>query len=131
MGGGDSCRTDSKLRLLYERKADGYILPEVAVETSDGTKTIDVAWISAGTYERGIDKDAFERAPEICIEVVSPANSGAEMKRTTNLYLERGAIEVWICHSDGQIDFQNADGKLDASKLCPIFPQTVNVRGRK
>ena len=67
-------------RLLYELKPGGYILPEVAMDTEDGTKTLDVAWISPETCEREIQKDAFGRAPEICIEVVSPTNTLAEME---------------------------------------------------
>ena len=118
-------------RLLYESKPEGYILPEVAIETADGTKTLDVAWVSVETYEGEIDKDAFERAPEICIEVVSPANTKTEMERKKNLYLERGAVEVWICKENGRMLFFNDDGRLDTSRLCPSFPSEVSIRARK
>lgn len=118
-------------RLLYELKPEGYILPEVAVDTDDGTKTLDVAWISLETYESEIRKDAFGRAPEICIEVVSPANTMAEMEQKKNLYLKRGASEAWICQADGRIIFFDATGQLEASRLCPEFPRRVSDRIRK
>jgi len=115
-------------RLLYELKPDGYILPEVAVDTDDGTKTLEVAWVAPQTYESEITKDAFERAPEICIEVVSSSNTMAEMEQKKNLYLKRGAVEVWICQADGRMIFFDATGQLEASRLCPEFPRKVSDR---
>ena len=115
-------------RLLLAFKPDGYILPEVAVDTDDGTKTLDVAWVSPEAYEREIEKDAFGRAPEICIEVVSPTNTMAEMEQKKNLYLKRGALEVWICQADGRMIFFDATGQVEASRLCPEFPRRVSDR---
>ena len=36
------------------------------------------------------------RAPELCIEVVSPSNSRKELREKVAAYLEAGAEEVWI-----------------------------------
>jgi Uma2 family endonuclease len=118
-------------RQLFELKPDGYILPEVAVHTDDGTKTLDVAWISSETYESEIGKDAFERAPEICIAVISPSNTMVEMEQKKNLYLKRGAVEVWVCQADGRMLFFDATGQIEASKVCPEFPKHVSVRLRR
>ncbi|WP_286019379.1 Uma2 family endonuclease [Candidatus Venteria ishoeyi] len=42
----------------------------------------------------------YQQVPEICIEIVSPSNSQAEMKEKIQLYLEYSMVEVWVCHVD-------------------------------
>jgi Uma2 family endonuclease len=64
---------------------------------------------------------ALERAPEICVEVLSPSNSKPEMEEKRALYFEAGAQEVWICGLDGKMEFYTADLSA-ASRLCPMFP---------
>ena len=115
-------------RLLIQLKPDGYILPELALDTEDGTKAVDVAWVSGLLYEQEASKDAFERAPEICVEVRSPGNSFANLEAKKKLYLERGASEVWICDESGEMTFFGVEGRLDASRLCPGFPAKVYAR---
>ena len=45
--------------------------------TLDGIKVIDVVWMSAGYFRELEAKEplVLERAPEICVEVLSPSNS--------------------------------------------------------
>ena len=62
-----------------------------------------------------------ERAPEICVEVLSPSNSKPEMEEKRALFFEAGAQEVWICGFDGKMEFYTADLSA-ASRLCPMFP---------
>lgn len=38
------------------------------------------------------------RAPQICIEVVSPSNSVKELEEKKSAYLAAGAEEVWIIY---------------------------------
>ena len=47
----------------------------------------------------------FERAPEICVEILSPSNSIAEIDQKRALYFDAGAGEVWICNPDGSVSF--------------------------
>jgi hypothetical protein len=47
----------------------------------------------------------FELAPEICVEVLSPSNSAAEINEKLALYFDAGATEVWICNLDGPCPF--------------------------
>ena len=51
-------------------------LAETPIVTSDGVKVTDAAWISAryAAELEGQHPAALERAPEICIEVLSPSN---------------------------------------------------------
>ena len=73
----------------------------------DGVKVIDVVWMSP-VYAARLEAQnpvALERAPEICVEVLSPSNSQPEMEEKMALYFEAGAHEVWICGLDGNLRF--------------------------
>lgn len=109
---------------------EGKVLVEVACSTSDGVKVIDAAWISA-EYEREFAAaqdlpPALVRAPEICIEVLSPSNTTEEMEEKRALYFEAGAEEVWICELDGEMKFYVAGTISNVSKLCPNFPSRID-----
>jgi len=101
-------------------------MPECPLSTSDGVKAIDVAWL-APTRGEPIEKPTIlERAPEICVEILSPSNTPSEMKEKRALYFEAGAQEVWICELNGKLRFYDAPGhQMDASRLCPGFPKEV------
>jgi Uma2 family endonuclease len=91
--------------------------------TLDGVKVIDVVWMSP-VYAARLEAQnpvALERAPEICVEVLSPSNSPAEMNEKRALYFEAGAQEVWLCGRDGKMEFYTPD-LAAASWLCPLFP---------
>jgi Uma2 family endonuclease len=40
-------------------------------------------------------------APELCLEIMSPPDSVADMQMKAGLYLEAGASEVWIVSLEG------------------------------
>jgi Uma2 family endonuclease len=108
-------------RLLPEGQANA----DTPVLTADGIKVPDATWISAGyTQELEARKPlplVLERAPEICVEVLSPSNSQPEMEEKMALYFEAGAHEVWLCGRDGKMEFYTPE--LSAvSRLCPLFP---------
>lgn len=44
----------------------------------------------------------FPKAPELCVDIESPANSWAEMHVKAGHYLEAGAEEVWVVTLDGK-----------------------------
>jgi Uma2 family endonuclease len=115
------------LRLLHELAPHGLALPEIAISTSDGVKVADAAWLHserAGELDSG---PCLVRAPDVCIEVLSPSNSDSEMAEKSALYFEAGATEVWICLGDGTMEFYSSDGShaTSRSKVCPVFPQRV------
>jgi Uma2 family endonuclease len=91
-------------KLLNKFLPDGKANSETAVLTADGIKVPDATWISP-VYAKELEvKDplVLERAPEICVEVLSPSNSPAELNEKRALYFEAGAHEVWICGLDWQ-----------------------------
>lgn len=116
------------VRLLY-RHAEavglaGRVLTEAAVSTSGGIKVPDVVWVSSEEWN-STGRVLFTRAPSICVEVLSPSNSSAEMAEKRALYFAAGAKEVWICAEDGAITFHNAAGEAAASQLMPGFPHQI------
>jgi Uma2 family endonuclease len=66
------------------------------------------------------------RAPEICVEILSPSNTASEIDEKRALYFDAGAIEVWICKLDGSfIFFVSPDNCQSGSVLCPYFPKGI------
>ena len=115
--------------LLNEYKVGGLVFPECSVQTSKGVKVADVAWVSANFLSTNGVETPYSVAPELCVEVISPSNSDAEMTQKRDLYLAKGAKEVWTCTLEGHITFFNHRGEIDASKLFPNFPNTVELPG--
>jgi Uma2 family endonuclease len=120
------------LRLLNRLMSDGEAAPELAVDTAEGTKVPDVAWISNARLESMRPEDAScSIAPEICIEILSQANTREEMLGRPDrpgkreLYFQRGAQEFWLCDESGQMQFFDASGQIVKSRLCPEFPDRV------
>jgi Uma2 family endonuclease len=85
-------------RLLESLLKTGEVMPECAIDTSDGVKVADVVWCSAERFDRIQEQVSASIAPEICIEVKSSGNTLDEMEFKRRLYFEAGAREVWICN---------------------------------
>ena len=77
----------------------------------------DVAWASPEFVAGHGLPASFARAPELCIEVVSPSNSAGEMRERTAAYLAAGALEVWLVAADGTMEMFDAHGGIDASSF--------------
>src|SRR6266567_3849994 len=97
--------------LLDRHMTNGRVLTECPVSTADGVKAADVAWASP-TLMRGLGRQVcFSRAPEICVEVMSPSNAEAEIQEKMALYFDAGAKEVWICAESGTMSFFGPKGE--------------------
>ena len=115
------------LRTLMRR---GRSYTECPISTADGIRAADVAWASAQRVKELGNRQVFPNAPEICVEVLSPGNSDAEIEEKKALYFEAGAGEVWICGILGDMKFFAAADTppLAASKLCPEFPARIDLQ---
>ena len=113
-------------RLLEEHLPHGKLIVECGVDTEDGTKETDAAWLSQERFHQFEDEFSCAVAPEICVEVYSPSNSPSEMNHKKSLYLKAGATEVWFCDLKGNLEFHNATGKLRQSAMAPEFPQSID-----
>ena len=117
--------------LLAAQKSDGHTFNECSVETSLGVKVADVIWGSSDFFSTHQLDTPYPAAPELCIEIMSPSNSMDEMEEKKDLYIERGALEVWICEESGAITFWDIQGKISTSVLFPDFPESINVPFKK
>src|SRR3954469_16531995 len=117
------------VRLLWNVLTEGRVLTECPISTADGVKAADVAWASPERIRELGDQVCFPQAPEICVEVISPSNSKAEIDEKMTLYFDAGAKEVWLCAVSGAMSFF-ASGRqsLRASKLCRDFLKRIVLR---
>jgi Uma2 family endonuclease len=112
--------------LLRELLPAGRTLSECPVSTAGGVKAVDVAWLAPGRTENIAELALFERAPDICVEIISPSNIQSEIDEKRALYFDAGAVEVWICALDGSISFLSAPQRqMPASSICPAFPASI------
>jgi Uma2 family endonuclease len=116
--------------ILDRLMTTGRVLTECPISTADGVRAADVAWASPTLMHELGRRVCFPRAPEICVEVISPGNTEAEIEEKLALYFDAGAKEVWICADSGAVSFFGGRGGRPsrASQLCPQFPKRVELR---
>lgn len=94
----------------------GEASPETSVLTTAGVLVADVAWKSAEFIRRHKFETPYTKAPELCIEIVSPSNSVKEMKEKVAAYLAAGAREVWIVYPQSKRwEFHRPEGLMQSS----------------
>jgi Uma2 family endonuclease len=120
------------LRVLNQLLPQGDTLPECAVETAQGIRVADVTWISEARWASMRPEEAScSVAPEICVEILSPANTLEEMLGTAEkpgkreLYFQAGAVEFWVCDESGNLSFHTPAGQVPKSMICAGFPTKV------
>jgi len=111
--------------VLRERMKSGRSIAECPIQTTEGVKAVDVAWVSTERRASRQNDPVYLIAPEICVEVVSPSNSEAEIDERKRLFFEKGAVEFWICGMSGAVSFFDPAGEIPVSKLCPDFPKQL------
>ena len=112
--------------LLKSLRNEGKALTECAIYTHKGTKVADVAWASPEVFALIRKETECSVAPEICVEILSSANTSREMEDKIALYFSRGAKEVWLCDPDGNITFYIPAATVPHSILFPTFPTKVD-----
>jgi Uma2 family endonuclease len=113
--------------LLDQKMKGGLSLPECPIQTTEGVKAADVAWVSHERRASHPNDPVYLIAPEICVEIVSPSNTDDELNERKRLYFEKGASEFWLCGMSGQMSFFDPAGKIEHSRLCPDFPKQVKI----
>jgi Uma2 family endonuclease len=94
---------------------NGAVLTEIPVLTDIGVRVPDVAWGSKEYLDANGDASPATRAPEICIEVISPSNSDDEIREKIRAYLAAGAREVWIVLEEGGTQYFDSSGERTES----------------
>ena len=113
---------------LGKRLTGGSVLIELAILTDIGVRVPDVAWGSDAYIESQKSSTPATKAPEICVEVLSPSNSDIEIREKTRAYLAAGAKEVWIFDEGGAWHVFDAQGRQSGTKFgleLPDFPRRV------
>ncbi|MEZ5537986.1 MAG: Uma2 family endonuclease [Thiolinea sp.] len=98
--------------LLWLQHPQGKVITECSIQTPEGTKVADVAWASNEFISEWGSVTPYPRAPELCVEIVSPSNSREEMRIKKDLYLEAGAQEVWVVYMNSHMDIFTPDGQV-------------------
>jgi Uma2 family endonuclease len=94
----------------------GQTFVEASVVTTAGVLVADVAWASAEFMRVHAFETPYTKAPELCIEVVSPSNSVKELREKRAAYLAAGAEEVWIVYPQSKrCEFYGKAGPLERS----------------
>lgn len=104
---------------LMNKVPKGEVIAECSIQTSEGVKVADVAWASDEFINEFAYKTPYPKAPEICVEIVSPSNSKDEISGKVDLYLAKGAIEVWIVYENNRINIFTHTGIIEKSQIAP------------
>lgn len=107
--------TGAKIRDAMQGR--GKIIMECSIQTSQGVKVADVAWASDAFIAEYGFATPYPKAPEICVEIVSPSNSKGEMDEKIDLYLAKGAQEVWIVNEQGVTKYYRHEGEVEISRF--------------
>jgi len=110
-----SLQFETGAKIRDAKKGKGKVIIECSIQTSQGVKVADVAWASDSFIEQFRFETPYKRAPEICVEIVSPSNSQGEIDEKIELYLSKGAHEVWIVSEDGETKFYTYEGEIEGS----------------
>ncbi|MCI5197635.1 MAG: Uma2 family endonuclease [Candidatus Electrothrix sp. AW5] len=96
----------------------GEVITECSIQTSEGVKVADVAWASDEFIRTFAYETPYPKAPEICIEILSPSNSKAEITDKVDLYLAKDVQEIWMVYEDGRIMTFSHIGEIEKSTLA-------------
>lgn len=106
---------ETGVKIRDSKKGKGKVIIECSIQTSQGVKVADVAWASDSFIEKFGFETPYKHAPEICVEVVSPSNSQGEIDEKIELYLSKGAHEIWIVSEDGKTRYYTYEGEIEES----------------
>jgi Uma2 family endonuclease len=113
--------------LLEKHLPEGVVITECPISTSDGVKSTDVAWLAPGRAGEGDSALPLTKAPEICVEIISPGNTASAIDDKRALYFGAGAEEVWICEQNGDMRFytRHSPETPEDSRLCLGFEARI------
>jgi Uma2 family endonuclease len=103
-------------RRIDRHKGSGKVIMECSIQTNDGVKVADVAWASDAFIAEFGYSTPYMKAPEICVEITSSSNTKDEIEEKVQLYLAKGANEVWVVNEDRDTTYYTHEGKLSDSR---------------
>lgn len=115
----------AEVTALLRNQMEGRVFTELAVQTKSGVRVSDVAWGSDDFVKKHIREICASSAPEICVEIISPSNSQAEMDKKIALFIEAGAKEVWRVDEKGHVELFDGNGRRDCSQFDVVIKQLI------
>jgi Uma2 family endonuclease len=115
-------------RELARQRPKGTTITECPVETDIGVRVPDVVWASLTFMQRHGAETVFRAGPDLCVEVLSPTNTRAEIGEKVAAYLAAGAREVWVVGDDGVPEVQTSRGRVAVSSLGFELPPLDGTR---
>ena len=126
------------LRLFIDKHDLGIATVETGYHPPDDRQTLlapDVAYISKARAPQPFPKTLVPIMPDLAVEIISPTDSIAEVRRKAQEYLAKGTALVWIVRpadkgveicraSEGaglNIEFVGRDGSLSGEDVLPGF----------
>ncbi|QEP43622.1 Uma2 family endonuclease [Ectothiorhodospiraceae bacterium BW-2] len=109
----------SRLVTQFGKKENGIVITECSIQTAEGVKVADVAWLSDDFVKQHGFTTPYPKAPELCVEIMPPSNSMVEMNEKIQLYLATGAVEVWVVHGLDKIECHSKSGIIEQSNIFP------------
>jgi Uma2 family endonuclease len=114
-------------RELARQRPDGTTFTECPVETEIGMRIPDVVWASPEFMLRHGAESEFRAGPDLCVEVLSPTNTRAEIAEKVAAYLAAGSREVWVVGDDGVPEIHTSHGRVEASTLGFTLPPPLKA----
>lgn len=110
--------------LLATSLPGGHVLVDVPIETPDGVRKADVAWISRARRAALCREPAYGGAPEICVHLPGPERAESEVHDTMAKLFKVGAVENWMVERNGEIRVLRAQAN-DGRRLVEGMPVTL------
>jgi Uma2 family endonuclease len=108
---------------LMRQLPDGVVISECSILTRIGIRVPDVVWASPQFMKDYGEITPYVRAPEICVEIISPSNVQAEIDEKMSAYFAAGAREVWLVAEAGSMRYFGPGGEKPASD----FPVQITL----
>ena len=118
----------SEIAYELRRQLQGLVITECSILTRIGVRVPDVAWASPDFMAAFGEITPYTRAPEICVEVLSPSNGDAEIEEKTSGYLAAGALEVWLVSEAGSLRVVGPNGDQAKSRFPITFSLPAPLR---
>lgn len=110
-------RLQGKIAAQLAMQLGGDVFTELAIQTSKGVRVPDVAWGSE-TYTQAHQTELWaSSAPELCIEILSPFKTAKDLLERIALFLEAGALEIWLVDESGNVRQYDQSGPIETSRF--------------
>lgn len=113
-------------KLLSASLPSGRVLVDLPVETRNGIRTVDVAWISESRYSAVRGEKSYAGAPEICVHMVSVNRSSSVISGELPSLFGAGAVENWVCGPAGYLNILRSHPG-DEQRLIQGLPQVISL----